>query len=226
MQSLPIDIHHYLIPFLDQTDLFVLSYVNKYFHHLIDKTKINYKQLGSLGYLNIYQWHDKDDIEFAEYAIKGGQLHVLKWLHQTKKFNFYHLATECFEDIIRNNHFDTLKWLIRHHKNIGFFESTILMHYAAMSNNLLILKWLVLNDNFTMTNRLSFNQLIENGSFDAVDFLMKISGQQISIICFKRIKVDNHKIMTWIHDNKYEDIVHICGKEKNDLKTYKCEYCY
>lgn len=146
--------------------------------------------------------------DISTYAARRGHLDILKWLWQLG----YIITDYAIEpDIIRNNHLETLSWLIDHGVQIPNKNKAHIL--AIAYGHLEILKLLV-GIGHTCTSH-SFSLATKFNRFDIVKYLHEIKCNYNSAVYINVADNGNLEMLKWLRENGYEWNNTLCGRLVN-----------
>ena len=101
------------------------------------------------GHLNIIQYDHQHNPNFwvtiadkLYYSIRGGHLHVLKWLDNLDNAHAIPWSSQSYTDAVIHGQFDILKWLRGRNNPCAWNDNGSTCEAAAADNNLEVLQWL------------------------------------------------------------------------------------
>jgi len=180
-------------------------------HNYLERTDSALCMAALYGHIHILEYLHKFSAEFniypadyeqpIEFAIEGGFLNVIEWLHSKIEGNYvcHHetVDTACF-----SSHLSIVEWLVFH---AGGNFSDAAFHNAASQGHVHILKWLQQNKHLNIQGEWNLNpqnfaleQAAAQGHLDAVQWLYKNMGAKLSVCAVdKSIQMGHTKITEW-----------------------------
>jgi hypothetical protein len=179
MQFLYDDVRNYLFSILDNTDLFVLRHVNKYFNNLIGNMKPDLTIIGENGYLNLLKWITQN------YQLSNTSMKTNEWNWCINWCKIKSMYKRRFDDVFliysrasATNHLDILRYMHRKF-NYTSDDHKFILYIACISGHIDILKWL--------DHEMKFNFFHNNSDYHGVNE-----------IGFCAVKYRHYDILKWL----------------------------